>query len=565
MEPQETAPPGPERWRRPGRRSLWIGTGLFVGLVVAATVAASRRSVDEEARPRVAVAPFDNATGDSTLDPLGRMAADWITEGLIRTGLVEVVEPSPATAGVASVVEGRVYRTGDSIRVQARITEPGTGVVVRALEAAAADATRPTETLEPLRQRVVGALGTLYDPRLVAWAGGALRPPSFEAYQEFAAGIELHAVPRDLLAAAERFRRAAELDPDYALPRLWLAWTLMMLEDYAAADSVVVAVASRRQAMSPLERAWHDRIAALLVGDNERSYEAARRMVEIVPRSGWALALANAALDTNRPEGTVSTLLEVGMDNLGLEQEHGWSLLTAAYHQLGEYRRELAATDAAIRTIGLDWGFVGPGVPALAALGDVEALEHRVARLNVLAPTYGAPPGVAALRAGVAELRAHGFASEAESLADRMLDRVFPAAGATRDSVARLMRIETLYELGRWDEAEQALAMMFADSSGGFPVTALAGLLAARRGDPGSAGRIDAELAALDQPYLFGEPTFWRARIAAALGDRAAALRLLRQAFAEGSGGRAWYQLHILRDFDGLRDEPGFGDLVGRR
>src|SRR5690606_1516152 len=128
--------------------------------------------------------------------------------------------------------------------------------------------------LEPLRQQVLGALGTLYDPRLSVWAGRAHRPPTYAAYQEFAVGVELHAVPRDLAGAAEHFRRAAELDPGYVLPRLWLAWAWIMSGEYARADSVARALEADHARMSPVDRAWHDRIVALLAGDNEASYRA---------------------------------------------------------------------------------------------------------------------------------------------------------------------------------------------------------------------------------------------------------------------------------------------------
>src|SRR5213079_1952443 len=40
---------------------------------------------------RVVVAVIENHTGDSALDNIGHMAADWVTQGLAQTGLVEVV------------------------------------------------------------------------------------------------------------------------------------------------------------------------------------------------------------------------------------------------------------------------------------------------------------------------------------------------------------------------------------------------------------------------------------------------------------------------------------------
>lgn len=74
---------------------------------------------------------------------------------------------------------------------------------------------------------------------------------------------------------------------------------------------------------------------------------------------------------------------------------------------------------------------------------------------------------------------------------------------------------------------------------------------------------IDAELGDVVQSFVFGEPTLWRARIHAVLGDGDTAIRLARQAFAEGIGSRGWQVLHTSRDFDALRDDPGFVWMVG--
>jgi hypothetical protein len=67
-------------------------------------------------------------------------------------------------------------------------------------------------------------------------------------------------------------------------------------------------------------------------------------------------------------------------------------------------------------------------------------------------------------------------------------------------------------------------------------------VLAARRGDRAAALAADSVLAApsrpnLDpnlDPYADGRPTYWRARIAATLGDRERAVTLLREALQAG-------------------------------
>ena len=77
------------------------------------------------------VAVFDNRTGDTTLQSLGRMTQDWIAQGILRMNLVDLVDPravfvqgrtatgaavDPVTlarrTGAAMVISGSYYRTG---------------------------------------------------------------------------------------------------------------------------------------------------------------------------------------------------------------------------------------------------------------------------------------------------------------------------------------------------------------------------------------------------------------------------------------------------------------------
>jgi DNA-binding SARP family transcriptional activator len=548
--------------RRFGGFRLLLLAGL-AGVVVAGVAIRSRDVAPVSAdRPTVLVEPFVNETGDATLEPFGRLAADWIAGGLVRTGLVQVVEPGMGAGSAETRVAGRVYGAGDSVRIQARIVRAATGAVLRALDAVSTPADNPSGALDPLRQKVLGALGTLYDPRLSAWSETSLRPPSYSAYREFAAGLEYHAVPRDLPAAEARFRAAIEIDPDYVLPRLWLAWSSIMVGDWARADSESVALRAYREGMSPLERAWHDRIAALIAGDNEAAYRAAQRMVAIAPRSGWVIALANAALDTHRPAAAIDALLGAGMENLGLEREHGWFLLTAAYHQLGEYSRELEAANAGIAAVGLDWGFGGPGVSALAALGQVAAIERRIDELRDLpVGEDGMPRATGALLNAARELRAHGFADAAAHVVDRELEREpIDSSGGSSAAMAQWARLQITYELGRWREA--GLILRQAAQPTDFRGQAMTGLLAAREGDETAARRIADDLDTISEPFRFGEPMFWRARILAVLGDEEGTIASLRTAFARGQGAEAWYLVHVLRDFDPLRTSDAFRELV---
>ena len=574
QEPMAAAPPAPEertRWRaRTRSRPRWVALAAVAGVVMVGGVLLRSTAAPPRAsgRPSVVVTPFVNETADAAMASLGPMAADWITRGLVRTGIVDVIaadEPGGAErSGRAdlTVVSGRIYGgTGDTVWLQASIARASDGRVLRSSEAVSAPGAEPSRALEPLRQQVLGALATLFDPRLATWAETALRPPTYAAFQELAAGLELFAVPRDLTGATVRFRRAAELDPGYVLPRLWLAWASMMQGSYAVADSVADTLAPERGSLSPVERSWLDRIVALLEGDNERSFRAARRMVEVAPNSGWVISLASAALDTNRPDVAVTALERAGIESLGLEKEFGWFLLTAGRHAQGDYVGELQAAEEGIRSSGLAWGYMGPGVPALAALGRLDALERRLDELRGLPPLDdGVPRALASLLGAAVELRVHGRPDAAAALVDRRLADV--SDSTTLREPGRWTRTVLLYEMGRWDRAAAVLRGLPAGARDALPYRAMAALLAARAGDTATARSVDAELAGIGGAWSFGEPTFWRARIHAALGDDAVAVDLLRRSFAEGRGAQAWHEVHVSRDFDALRGTPSFDALV---
>src|SRR3989454_2117931 len=160
LPPLETAAELPEAASVPRLRRRWLGVAaalLGLAVVVAAVSLRSREPAPLNAK-RVLVVPFANRTDDSTLDPLGNLAADWITRGLALTGRVEIADPGPMVLGgttgsanrpreaghEAAAVRalslasgsgpagwGSMYRRGGSLAVDAQITHAGRGGILR--------------------------------------------------------------------------------------------------------------------------------------------------------------------------------------------------------------------------------------------------------------------------------------------------------------------------------------------------------------------------------------------------------------------------------------------------
>ena len=255
---------------------------------------------------------FENQTGDPSLDPVGNMLQDWLTDGLLRSDLIEVVptmtarhaakmvasgiatgdvrDPVAALAAEANadiVVTGALYRDGDELRIRTSVTE-GAGTEEPRELASIAPVTGPAYDLGGLvdraRDNLLGALGTRMNLRLQAQIGATDRAPRFEAYQIFDQGLERYA-SRDYRDASELFLRAFELDTTYAVPLLYASLSLRNHRAYAESDSVVEILEARRDEFSEYERHWIAYSRAVLAGDLDGARITIRQAAALAPGS----------------------------------------------------------------------------------------------------------------------------------------------------------------------------------------------------------------------------------------------------------------------------------------
>src|SRR5205809_6025752 len=386
------------RWRR----ALASVVLLAVSLGGAAVVRRSR--APELTQRRVVVAVIENHTGDPALDNLGHMAADWVTRGLAQTGLVEVVpsmsvmtaslatgEHGPGhidaaalrtlgrETGAGTAVWGAYYRQADSIRFQVQISAAEDGKVLRALDPVAGPLTQPLTAVEALRQRVMAALATLFDSRLNRWATSASQPPTFQAYQEFIAGLDRF-VQFDMSGAIAHFERAAAVDTTFRLPLIFAANAHMNVGEFAAADAIGHALERHSGRLAPLDRAYLAWVLATCRGDRAEALRASRAMASLAPASETLYLVAEDARALNRPREAVDALVALGPDR-GFTRGWWvyWDELTTALHLLGDHRAELKQALAGARRFPDNPQVLMTQVRALAALGRADEVMQRLA------------------------------------------------------------------------------------------------------------------------------------------------------------------------------------------
>lgn len=528
--------------------------------------AGARAARDQRAR-RVLVAVFENATGDPSLDVLGRMTADWVAQGLAQVPELEVVPPTaaigsapagPATAwaeqvrgfaqetGAGTIVSGTYYLERGTLRFHARITDTIHGHLLRSPEPVAAPQHEPLVAITALRHRLVAIMAPLLTPRSAHVKRGS-PPPSYEAYREYMAGLERF-VRGDWRGALPHYRRAAELGEGYALPRLVGAITHWNLGELDEARAVVEEAGRSEAGMSPFEREILAMVRAWLSGDWVAAYRAESRQAELAPGSIPSFGVAQEARRLNRPAEAVDVLTR-------LEPERGelrgwvfyWLELAIAQHLLGDHEAELATArralgfypdHAVIRLVELR---------ALAALGRVDALQVRLDDA-VGSPHQGEPRAGTLLRESALQLQAHGHAGPAAAISRQC--RAWWQARPVEEQGTVVWRREmarAAYLTEDWDAAEAGFSALAAEGAATsaparFEHGYLQGqldegylaVLAVRRGDALAADRWCRVLAEMRRPFLYGGQWFWLAAVAALRGDREQAVAQLRRAFAAG-------------------------------
>jgi DNA-binding SARP family transcriptional activator/TolB-like protein len=584
-------PPPRARRSRVGSFAVIAGGVIAVALVVLWLFRERRQAQAAVVVPsRVVVAPLENRTGNPALDAVGSMVAEWVTQGLLRTGLVQVVDARTMLetardvgvqggdnylrtlaerTGAGTVVAGSYFIEGDQIRFLMRVTGAPSGEVRHTVDVVNAPVTRPTAALEPLRQRITGALAVLLDPRLNNWTARTSQPPTYEAYAEFLLGMQTFGP--DYENSVRHFTRAAQLDSSYWQAMLWAAMSYANLRRYAPADSLFRILDRNRANLASYDEANLDYFySGFVLGDWEASYRGGRRMLELAPGAGHAFYAAGLTAEiTNRPQEAVDVLSRV-------DTREGWgkawapriyNLIARSYHQMGDHVHDLEwAKRLKDSEPNVGWTRLAE-VKATAALGrGRDALDLAVQGATFPSSTEtweDYSPGDMLWQSG-RELRAHGFPDFARDAFQRA-ERWYTSRPADErpTKANRRARARVLDDLDRWSEARAVYQALYNEDSLTVEHLGALGVLSARLGQSAEADSISRRLIADSRPWQFGAARLWAARIAAVNGDRESAIALIRQALREGYA--RLYSLHAERDFETLRDFPAFREILEPR
>lgn len=572
--------PHPNIRRSPLVRKLWLVAAVLLVAAVSARWVAGAWS-----HPRIAdtawVFPLENRTGDTTLDALGSWAADAIRDGLSRVRGLQVLDGSVRLPGSHTsppsredvqrlahdiggdmIISGALYGFGDSIQLQVQATDIEGRSVLSSIGPISGSLDQAQMMVTTLADRVTGALAASGDPWVVALNTEGSRPPSWAAYLAWADGLERYS-RHDFRGALVSLLNAAALDSTgtFVSPLTWAAGAYGNMGEYAQADSLLRIVNARRDRLRPYDRALLDLLSAGYRGHLSEQHDAALRMLDAAPRSELALYLAGlTAISINHPNDAVRYLRRIDVEHTSVNWDEYDTHITSAYHLLGEHDEELKEARKVrsrrpeLLRVELD------ELRALAALGRSHEVLQRLRRTLSLPSQPMITAGDVA-RITADELRAHGNPQAADTAlawARGWYESRAPAERTTE--IHRFRAAEILYRTERWQEARARFDSLWRDDPDCVSCLGYVGGASAHLGEQQEATFVSDSLSRMNRPYLRGRNVMWQARIAAALGRQADAVRLVRMAL--GKGDDFCLCIHSDPDLMLLQDDPAFQALL---
>jgi DNA-binding SARP family transcriptional activator/TolB-like protein len=587
-----------------GRRGvIWIGA-LAVAAILGGLVVRWMRTGDADrgaSQPKVLVAIFDNRTADSTLQSLGRMTQDWITQGVLQTHLADVVDPravfvqtraggaaaDPVTlahrTGARIVVSGNYYRTGDSLLFQANIVDVRTGRILNAVGPVVSGVNAPVAALDELRSRVMSAIAFAVDVRATQALAPAEQLPAFDAYRDYVDAWDAfwHG---DSPRAQALFLRAAPRAAAFIAALFGAAPVAANSNDCPLVDSLAHTLEISTSNPTSTALPQRDRLSLQIAqarcrGRNDEMLRLTLERADLEPSSAAAqMSAAAAALWANRPRRALTLLARVNpATDLAWSTDTThivyWGGLAEALHMLGDHRGELAAAERLPPGSPLDGIMLRASAlagmsrasQAVALLDSSLSLPVETASNIGLAPFTDGRPQYTMTPAWVANWISRELAVHGDSVASRQAAARAVAWYRSRPSTERatpeerLVNAWSLEMLGEYAEAEAIARQLVAEDSTNVDFRGELAGLAAERGDNALADSLDRWLAAQPVTRVSWTASIYRARLAALQRRPDDAVARTRDAIDEGAWPRWFHEEPALAS---LKDRADFAALV---
>jgi len=529
---------------------------------------------------RLFVSVLENRTGDSTLNPIGVMATDWMIQGLSASDSIHVVDSRTAmlltgtggrtiaqlaeASGARFVIAGAYYKEGDSLRFMARLSDATTDRQQWTFTPVVAPINRPEAALASLQDQAQTFVAQAGSPIQI---GDMLRtrstPPRYDAYREYVLGIH-YLLRRELQSAEQHFLMAARLDTTFT-EALLNAATIRAEGVTPPTDSILRVLGRRRERLSSTSRLWLDADEAARRRDPSMLRdlgELARRYPESFFPARYGLALLS--FRHLREADSVIRSLDPNGGWLRTAGAGHWPTLVMLDDMLDGVNAARADVAAGARAYPHNMAIASADARYLPRAGTLRQLDSLFDEALLLPKFRGYDAGHVMAVASL-EAAAHGHRDWVPHIRDRALRWYgsLPAAERGAEDASGDDLCWMLASVRAWPELRSRVAALLAsggDSSRWLRYEALA---AAHDGDTATLTRLDRRLSvAIDHASVvaLAELLAERARVATLRGNSAEAVDLLGQAFAHNKAFDGL--IHTDPSFETIWSDPRFARLL---
>jgi serine/threonine-protein kinase len=257
------------------RSRAWVTRAVVASVLVTAAIAYGatarlRQSASPVAAPSLAVLPFDDFSGDTANAYFGEGIADEIAVVVSKAGGVRVASPTSVGAfrsthrvdvrelgrrlGVGTVLEGRVWRSGDRLRLTVQLTSVADGMSLWS-DVYERRVTDVFAVQDEIARSIVGALRVSVPGMSAARPGRVVASPGTsnpDAYDLYLRGnYLLERRGSGVAKAVEYFERAIAEDSAFARAYAGLGYALEVLPSFGGPSTEAV----ERRAMDAAHRA----------------------------------------------------------------------------------------------------------------------------------------------------------------------------------------------------------------------------------------------------------------------------------------------------------------------
>ncbi|MFX0555795.1 tetratricopeptide repeat protein [Maribacter sp. CXY002] len=352
-----------------------ISLGIVFFIAQKDLVVNNKAEVFLKSGDKIAVMKFENNTGKTSNDLVGKMAVDWIIHGITRNELGQVISPKiiddyaqviraailpeNQTSLVidylkpSQIIEGEYYLQGSKLIFQCSINNENLNETLISFDPVSCDQDSPLDCIEALKQRILGYF-VEENRKEVSLED---RPPKFMAYELFNKALDLRS--ENNANYLNYLKEAIKVDSTFFEPRAYEFMYYYNNEEYATADSLL---RNLRLYMGSFKRQRQllNLYEALLKGNHRNAYEYQKSEYNITPfhLETNSNMMVFSLQFVNKPEAVDSIFREIDMKKFNIPKciycQERYKIQGLSQITLGNYKSAISLLEPFYKESGLE-------------------------------------------------------------------------------------------------------------------------------------------------------------------------------------------------------------------